>query len=77
MVRPFEHLADYKPKGPSHCFHQFNGDYTFEIWCDQVPAMAVADRYPPDGWSYRIEHETNHLHIRVEGQAGDRLLVLE
>jgi len=54
-----------------------DGDYTVEIRCDQIPAKAVADRYPPDGWSYRIEHETDRLHIRVEGQAGDRLLVLE
>jgi Hypothetical glycosyl hydrolase 6 len=54
-----------------------DGDYAVEVRRDQVPATTVIDRYPPAGWTYRIERETDRLQIRVEGQAGDRLLVLE
>ena len=54
-----------------------DGDYTIDIRCDQIPARTVADRYPTDGWTYRIERGNDCLRIRVEGQAGDRYLVLE
>ncbi len=54
-----------------------DGDYAVEVRRNQVPATTVIDHYPPQGWTIRIERQTDRLQIRVEGQAGDRLLVLE
>ena len=35
---PFENVADYKPKGPAHCFRQFNIDWSWiSLRPDQVP----------------------------------------
>lgn len=54
-----------------------DGDYTIELARDHVPATKVIDRYPATGWSYRIEPRGEGLRVHVEGQAQDRLLVLE
>ncbi|MBM4049690.1 MAG: hypothetical protein FJ279_31730, partial [Planctomycetes bacterium] len=35
---PFKRVADYKPKGPTHCFRQFNIDWSWiSLRPDQVP----------------------------------------
>ena len=35
---PFERVADYKPKGPTHCFRQFNIDWSWiSLRPDQLP----------------------------------------
>ncbi|MCX6911062.1 MAG: hypothetical protein NTY01_23885 [Verrucomicrobia bacterium] len=36
--RPFKRVADYKPKGPTHCFRQFNIDWSWiALRPDQLP----------------------------------------
>ncbi|MBM3861094.1 MAG: hypothetical protein FJ395_15805 [Verrucomicrobia bacterium] len=35
---PFQRVADYKPKGPTHCFRQFNHDWSWiALRPDQIP----------------------------------------
>lgn len=35
---PFQHVSDYKPKGPTHCYRQFNIDWSWiSLRPDQLP----------------------------------------
>jgi len=37
---PFQRVADYKPKGPTHCFRQFNHDWSYVArHPDQLPEL--------------------------------------
>ena len=53
------------------------GDYTIDIASAHVKATKVAERYPADGWSDRVETRSDGLRIHVEGRAQDRVLVLQ
>jgi hypothetical protein len=54
-----------------------DGDYAVELHRDHATAQRVVDRYPKSGWEYEVQPSPHGLHIRVRGNAQDRLLVLE
>lgn len=54
-----------------------DGEYTIHVSGAHVPATKVLDRYPADGWTYRIESVKDGLRVHVAGPAQDRLLVLQ
>ena len=71
-------VLTHQPKSRRWVLHLISdGNYVVDLQPAQVPATKVIDRYPRDGWTYRIERELDRLRIRVEGPAGDRLLLLE
>lgn len=53
------------------------GTYAVQINRPWATPTKTAAQYPAAGWSYQVEHTAAGLRIAVEGQAGDRLLVLE
>ncbi len=72
---PFEHVADYQPKGPTHCFRLFNVDWS---WIcrrpEQLPEfLSQAD---PAALAEFCRQDTRRRHDR-HGRAASRLLHYE
>ena len=53
-----------------------NGQYTIQLVGTAGPTKVVS-QYPADNWSYEARPATDGLQIKVNGEAQDRLLVLE
>jgi len=54
-----------------------DGDYRVQLSDRFTSAGRVIEQYPAQGWSYETLRRAGCLEIRVQGEAPDRLLVLE
>jgi len=54
-----------------------DGDYAVGIRKEYAPVRRIAGQYPAAGWSAALEPTAAGARIRVQGTAGNRLLVLE
>ncbi|MCX6927266.1 MAG: hypothetical protein NT154_29290 [Verrucomicrobia bacterium] len=54
-----------------------DGDYTVDIRKDFAAAARIAGKFPSDGWEATLAPTATGVRIKVQGNANDRLLVLD
>ena len=54
-----------------------DGEYTVEITRDFAAPTKIAGKYPAEGWAATLEKAKTGVRIKVSGNAGNRLLVLQ
>ena len=71
-------MLTYQPKKRRWILHLIDkGSYRVEVSRTLAAAGRVVAQYPAAGWKYTAEKSSAGLWIEVDGEAEDRILVLE